>query len=93
MSHSIVEKQIELFSPALHCCDGNAEIGATAKAPAERTVKHGIAMGYVIFLTAYLFVSVTGGLSAFLALPAHATAAAAASPHCSRVEALTAKLL
>ncbi|CAK0786011.1 hypothetical protein CVIRNUC_009224 [Coccomyxa viridis] len=36
------------------------EIGATAKAPAERTLKRGIAMGYVIILTAYLFVSVTG---------------------------------
>jgi len=37
-----------------------AEIGATAKAPAIRTMKYGIIMGYVTIVGAYLTVSITG---------------------------------
>lgn len=55
------------FSHMLMCaqspttlCLQTAEIGATARAPAERTMKRGIGMGYGIILTAYLTVSITG---------------------------------
>ena len=41
-------------------CAAFAEIGATAKAPAEKTMKWGIGMGYIIILSAYLTVSITG---------------------------------
>lgn len=37
-----------------------AEIGATAKSPAIRTMKYGIIMGYVTIVGAYLTVSITG---------------------------------
>ena len=38
----------------------HAEIGATAKSPAMRTMKFGIVMGYCIILGAYITVSITG---------------------------------
>ena len=53
-SHMPTRAQIQML------CLQIAEIGATAKAPAERTMKRGIGMGYAIILTAYLTVSITG---------------------------------
>ncbi len=54
-----------------------AEIGATAKAPAERTMKRGIGMGYAIILSAYLTVSVTGTpVASDSTLPVHVQQAA-----------------
>ena len=37
-----------------------AEIGATAKSPAIKTMKYGIIMGYCTIVSAYLCVSITG---------------------------------
>ena len=39
----------------------SAEIGATAKSPADKTMKKGISFGYCIILSAYLTVSISGG--------------------------------
>ena len=38
----------------------HAEIGATAKHPADHTMRRGIMMGYVTIIGAYLTVSITG---------------------------------
>lgn len=48
-----------------------AEIGATAKAPVERTLKYGIAMGYCTIVSAYLTVSITGETHAHSCLRGH----------------------
>jgi hypothetical protein len=47
-----------MFLTISHCLC--AEIGATAKAPAMKTMKGGIIMGYCTIVSAYLCVSITG---------------------------------
>lgn len=45
----------------------SAEIGATAKSPADKTMKKGVSFGYCIILSAYLTVSISGGCHYMLA--------------------------